>query len=121
MKFDDWSQNPNVRAAAATTMSPFFHPSLCIRNATIIIYIGTQMGMFENVSHIGSVNAECQLLTSRVASWSAFSSVCQMLMLQDHFVFVTGEEHNGSVFFFHFTVEGFPEEVFKLFDAFLSE
>lgn len=121
MKFDDWSQKPNVRAAAATTMSPFFHPSLWITNATIMTYIGTQMGMFENVSHMGSVNAECQLLISRVASWSAFSSVCQMLMLQDHFIFVSREEHDGSIFFFHFSVESLPEEVFKLFDAFLGE
>jgi hypothetical protein len=122
MRLDDWSQKAKVRTAAATTMKPFFQPSLAIRKATMATYRGIQTGMFENNAHIGSVRAEFQLLISRVAILSALSSVCQRGFILEHcFVVITREKNHCRFLYLNLPVESIPKQVLKFLDSFLSE
>ena len=79
IRFENWSQKPKVSRAPARTMSPRFQPSFQIRRPMIAAYIGAQTSFSEKKAQIGSVINECQLLISRVNSWSIWCISCQVI------------------------------------------
>ena len=88
----------------------------------MITYIGIQTGMSDRNAHIGSVIAEFQLFISSVASLSACSSVCQIvLILQDYLVVVTWEQDYRGLLIFYFAVQCIPQQILQFLDSLLGE